>query len=278
MIIWIASYPKSGNTWVRSLLSSYYFSEDGSFDFKLLKNIKQFPSREFFSKRIESIEDAAEKWLIIQKNLKKLNKARFLKTHNVYGAFKGNHFTTPEVSLGAVIVVRDPRNVITSLMNHYSLDEENALEMIKSIYRNLKDKNETDNYASYSFISSWANNYNSWKNSNLKNKLIIKYEDLETNVEKTFEKIIRFTNKLMNNKKEIDKKKLNKSVRNTNFDILRKMEKNKGFDEAILSSDGKRKAFFNLGKENNYKKLLNLKTTQEIEKVFNKEMKDLGYL
>ena len=278
MIIWIASYPKSGNTWVRSLLSSYYFSEDGSFDFKLLKNIKQFPSREFFSKRIESIEDAAEKWLIIQKNLKKLNKARFLKTHNVYGAFKGNHFTTPEVSLGAVIVVRDPRNVITSLMNHYSLDEENALKMIKSIYRNLKDKNETDNYASYSFISSWANNYNSWKNSNLKNKLIIKYEDLETNVEKTFEKIIRFTNKLMNNKKEIDKKKLNKSVRNTNFDILRKMEKNKGFDEAILSSDGKRKAFFNLGKENNYKKLLNLKTTQEIEKVFNKEMKDLGYL
>ena len=278
MIIWIASYPKSGNTWVRSLLSSYYFSEDGSFDFKLLKNIKQFPSREFFSKRIESIEDAAEKWLIIQKNLKKLNKARFLKTHNVYGAFKGNHFTTPEVSLGAVIVVRDPRNVITSLMNHYSLDEENALKMIKSIYRNLKDKNETDNYASYSFISSWANNYNSWKNSNLKNKLIVKYEDLETNVEKTFEKIIRFTNKLMNNKKEIDKKKLNKSVRNTNFDILRKMEKNKGFDEAILSSDGKRKAFFNLGKENNYKKLLNLKTTQEIEKVFNKEMKDLGYL
>ena len=278
MIIWIASYPKSGNTWVRSLLSSYYFSEDGSFDFKLLKNIKQFPSREFFNKRMDSIEEAAKNWLIIQKNLKKFNRARFLKTHNVYGAFKGNHFTTPEVTLGAVIVVRDPRNVITSLMNHYSLDEETALEMIKSIYRNLKDKNEIDNYASYSFISSWANNYNSWKNANLKNKLIIKYEDLEINVKKTFEKIVTFSNKLMNNKKEIDKEKLNKSARNTNFDILRKMEKKKGFDEAILSLDGTKKAFFNLGKQNNYKKLLSLKTTQDIEKVFNKEMKELGYL
>ena len=43
MIIWIASYPKSGNTWVRSLISSYYYSEDGSFDFKLLENISQYP-------------------------------------------------------------------------------------------------------------------------------------------------------------------------------------------------------------------------------------------
>ena len=45
MIIWIASYPKSGNTWIRSLLSSYLFSDDGKFSFKLLKNIEQFSSK-----------------------------------------------------------------------------------------------------------------------------------------------------------------------------------------------------------------------------------------
>ena len=278
MIIWIASYPKSGNTWIRSLLSSYYFSKDGNFEFKLLKNIKQFPSREFFSKKIYSVEEASENWLIIQKNLKKLNKARFLKTHNVYGTYKGNHFTTPEVSLGAVVVVRDPRNVITSLMNHYSSSEKEALEMIKSTYRNLKDKNDSDNYASYSFISSWSNNYNSWKNSNIKNKLFIKYEDLEIDTENTFKKIIQFTNRLLNNKKEVDKKKLNKSVISTNFDILKKMEKNLGFDEASLSSDGTKKTFFNLGKQNDYKKLLSSETSLEIEKVFNKEMRELEYL
>ena len=47
MIIWIASYPKSGNTWIRSLLTSYLFSEDGKFDLKLLDNIKQFSSMNF---------------------------------------------------------------------------------------------------------------------------------------------------------------------------------------------------------------------------------------
>ena len=48
MIVWLASYPKSGNTFVRSLLSSYIFSKDGNFNFDLLKNIKQFPDNLLF--------------------------------------------------------------------------------------------------------------------------------------------------------------------------------------------------------------------------------------
>ena len=48
MFIWLASYPKSGNTLVRSLLSSYFFSKDGIFNFELIKNIKQFPIKELF--------------------------------------------------------------------------------------------------------------------------------------------------------------------------------------------------------------------------------------
>ena len=50
MIIWLASYPKSGNTLVRSLLTSYFFSKDGNFNFALLKNIKQFPDNSLFKR------------------------------------------------------------------------------------------------------------------------------------------------------------------------------------------------------------------------------------
>ena len=39
MIIWLASYPKSGNTWIRCLLSSYYYTKNGNFEFNLLNNI-----------------------------------------------------------------------------------------------------------------------------------------------------------------------------------------------------------------------------------------------
>ena len=48
MIIWLASYPKSGNTMLRTMLSSYLFSEDGAFNFELMKNIKQFPNSGIF--------------------------------------------------------------------------------------------------------------------------------------------------------------------------------------------------------------------------------------
>ena len=279
MIIWIASYPKSGNTWVRSFLSAYYFSYDGNFKFDLLKNIKQFPSKEFFNDKILSVEDAAEKWLVPQREIKKKQKACFLKTHNVYGAYKGKHFTTNEFTLGSIYIVRDPRNIISSLMNHYSIEEDEALKMIKSIFRNLKDSKDENDYSNYTFISSWSNNYNSWKSASKIKKLFIKYEDLELNRDETFLKILNFVNELLNKKDEIDEKKLRNSIKSTNFDVLKKEEEKHGFSESVYSlKDNKKRIFFNLGNKNNYKNLLKQKTIKEIEKEFNKEMNEIGYL
>ena len=279
MIIWIASYPKCGNTWVRSLLSAYYYSKEGEFNFNLLKNIKQFPSKDFFEKKVRSVEEASKEWLPIQKKIKKTRKLYFLKTHNVYGAYKGNSFTTPEFTLGAINIVRDPRNVISSLMNHYSINEEEALNMLSSVHRNLRDGNDKNDYSTYSFISSWSNNYNSWKISKNIKKILIKYEDLEKNRKETFSKILKFTNELMNKSEELDNNKLEKSIATTDFEVLKKKEKEEGFDEAIYSSElGEKKPFFNLGSKNDYKKLLKPKTIKAIEINFGNEMKELGYL
>ena len=74
MIFWIASYPKSGNTYIRSFLSAYYFSDSGQFDFDLLKNIKQFPNPEFFDGPIKTIEDAANNWIFSQRKIKEKKK------------------------------------------------------------------------------------------------------------------------------------------------------------------------------------------------------------
>ena len=51
MIIWVSSYPKSGNTWVRTFISTYYLSENEKFNFSMLKNIRQFPHEKFFEKK-----------------------------------------------------------------------------------------------------------------------------------------------------------------------------------------------------------------------------------
>ena len=73
MIIWLASYPKSGNTWLRALICSYYFSKDGIFNFDLLKQIDSFPSARFFRKypdKFERPEDTSKYWIKEQEQIR----------------------------------------------------------------------------------------------------------------------------------------------------------------------------------------------------------------
>ena len=283
MIIWLASYPKSGNTYVRAFLSAYYFSENGEFDFSQISSIDQFPHEKFFKQHVNGINEASKQWIPIQKEINKDKKIRFFKTHSFLGNYKGNQFTSSETTLGAIYVVRDPRNVLSSLKNHYSFDDNEALKMITDKTRSLMSNNGS--HASLTYISSWAENYLSWfKNSQFR-RLFVKYEDLITNKYETFRDIIVFTNTLMNNVKGINKSKLQKAIETTNFDVLKKKEISETFDGSESSFKNWRKfhsenknLFFNLGPENNWKKILENKISKEIETSFEKEMKKLGYL
>ena len=283
MIIWLASYPKSGNTYVRAFLSAYYFSENGQFDFSQISNIDQFPHEKFFKQKVNSISEASKQWLPIQKEINKDKKIRFFKTHSFLGNYQNNEFTSPETTLGAVYIVRDPRNVLTSLKNHYSFDDDKALEMITDKSRSLMSNNGS--HASLNFISSWAENYLSWLKDNRFRRLFIKYEDLITNKYETFRDIIVFTNTLMNKVEGVNKSKLQKAIETTNFNVLKKKEISETFDGSESSFKNWRKfhsenknLFFNLGPENDWKRILNTKISNKIEIGFEKEMKKLGYL
>ena len=94
MIFWIASYPKNGNTWLRSLLSAYYFTKDGNFtNDKILKNIPQFPEKKYFvnfnyDKSIPI--STTQFWIKAQELINKEKKIKFFKTHNIYGSININ--------------------------------------------------------------------------------------------------------------------------------------------------------------------------------------------
>ena len=113
MIIWISSYPKSGNTYLRSFLSSYYFSKDGEFDFNLLLNINQFPALRYSDVKSYTYVEAAKNWSINQKKFFTKEKLFFLKTHNSLEEYFGYRFTKSSETLGAIYIVRDPRNNIS---------------------------------------------------------------------------------------------------------------------------------------------------------------------
>ena len=283
MIIWLASYPKSGNTYVRAFLSAYYFSENGEFDFSQISRIDQFPHEKFFKEKVSNISEASKQWVPVQREINKDKKIRFFKTHSFLGNYQGNQFTSPETTLGAIYIVRDPRNVLSSLKNHYSFDDDKALKMIKDKTRSLMSNNGS--HASLTYISSWSENYLSWLRNNQFRRLFIKYEDLITNKYETFRDIIVFTNTLMNKVEGVNKSKLQKAIETTNFDVLKKKEVSGTFDGTESSFKNWRKfhsenknLFFNLGPDNNWKKILKTNVSKEIEISFEKEMIELKYL
>ena len=281
MIIWIASYPKSGNTWLRSLISSYFFTDDGFFDFKLLKNIPSYPSPPFFEKypdKFDKPEATAKYWINEQERINKNNnKLIFLKTHNALCKINGCSFTDTKNSLGAVHIIRDPRNVISSISNHYQIDLDEALKFMKTPNNAIFVKKD-QRYLGFNALFSWSLNNKSWSECQKFPILTIKYEDLEKETFETFKKVIEFIKKVSKLKEDFNQKKAEMAIENCNFEKLQKLEKEKGFYEAISKKNSSEKIkFFNLGNKNNYKDLLNKNLIDEMNLFYKDELKKYDY-
>ncbi len=277
MIIWIASYPKSGNTYVRSFLSAYYYSKKGKFDFELLLNIKQFPAIRYSSKKAYTFLDAASSWIPNQKNFFKKDEFYFLKTHNSLEEYFGNKFTTSSETAGAIYIVRDPRNVISSMCNHYSLNLDEAYAKMIDNNSSLSFKTADGDFSNFTFLGSWSNHYRSWKNDLNFKTLIIKYEDLRDNTYEEFNKILNFIENLKGTNNEINEEKMINSINSTSFSNLKNKEKLYGFGESTVSKDGKSINFFNLGFNNKWEKFLSKEISDKIKDQFLNELKELNY-
>ena len=281
MIIWLASYPKSGNTLVRSMLSSYFFSKDGIFNFDLLNNIKKFPDFGVFKTLgidITNENEVVKNYINVQKEINKRdgNSIRFLKTHAALNDINGYRFTDLKNTLGAIYIVRDPRKIILSYANHSQITLSESLKRLIEL-RTIGGLNDNQNQ-SVTHVGSWSTNYHSWKEFNKVGKyLLIKYEDLISKPEDNLKLILKFISKITNTKLEVDKKKLKNVLSTTSFEYLQKLEKENNFPEAIKTKDGKYATFFKYGKKNTGKNLPE-EITKALEDTLSSEMKELGYL
>ena len=197
----------------------------------------------------------------------------FFKTHSAFAKINNNDFTDLKNTLGAIYIVRDPRNVVTSFAHHYQVDIDEATKCLM----NEKFWNYKNEKVPKTFLSSWSQNYNSWKNLNEK-ALFVKYEDLIKNKKTVLIKVFNFF-KSLGVKIELDMIKLNKIIKSTEFEKMKDMESKESFRESIIDKEtGKKRPFFNLGPQNDWKKILGKYNKEKIEKAFEKEMLELGYL
>ena len=279
MIVWLASYPKSGNTFVRSLLSSYIFSKDGRFNFDLLKNIKQFPDNSLFEQLGVNTDNETEmykNYINSQKIFNNKDSIRFLKTHSCFVNTDKFRFTDRHNTLGVIYIVRDPRNIVTSHAHHFQTTPEQAHESLLS-HRYL---GKTSEKHCLTYLGSWKYHYNSWKIFRKFNKyLLVKYEDLINDTEKTFLNILKFIAHLGRVRFSYDTEKFQNTLKTTGFETMQKLEAKESFVEAKENMQtGEKIKFFNLGIKNDWKKLLDEKIKENLEKELEEEMKELKYL
>ena len=272
MIIWLASYPKSGNTLLRTMLSAYLFSRDGMFNFELLRNIKQYPNENVLDRMGIKLEDFDE---IIKNSVKgqelyiNRNSVGFCKTHNMlYNYEKKYPFTNLDNTLGVIYIVRDPRNVVLSYARHVGKPIEETVKFVTLGKCFMHD-----------IMGNWSENYQSWKALKTNNKyLLIKYEDLVSKREETFLKILTFIFKLRKINFALDNKKFENTIKTTTFDNLKKLESKSTFLESAKNDKGERINFFDKGQKRNWSTTLDRNLSDQIEYAFKKDMVELGYL
>tara|TARA_A100001015_G_scaffold314944_1_gene425604 strand:- start:4320 stop:5168 length:849 start_codon:yes stop_codon:yes gene_type:complete len=282
MIIWLASYPKNGNTWLRSLISAYYYTNDGFFlGDQNLQNIQQFPVKknlEEFNYNPRKPGDTIKFWVAAQEKINADKKIRFFKTHNALMKFGQHSFTNTKNSLGAIYIVRDPRNVLDSMSRHFQINHDDALIAMQDEKNFTYDFKKKGDYSDYQFISSWEQNYLSWKNNKLIPIKFVRYEDLLKETFLVFKEIIEFIDKLINNKKGFNREKAKNSVKSTSFENLKKIEEKIGFGESIIARNNKKRIpFFHLGPKNNWQKNFDSKFIEKLNYIFEKNLIELNY-
>ena len=276
-IIWISSYPKSGNTWVRYLIANYFFNSERKFDQKIIRFVKKFPIDDLIKKistKKELIENPynISKYWIKSQELMKVIKGNFvfLKNHNALVSINKKDFTNENHSLASIYIVRDPRDVVISYAKYRNLSYDRSIEQLcsKKLFYLLDIK---EDFPRIEILASWKFHYNSWRDGvpNMP-KVIVKYEDLLDNCYNNFYKIMDFLSKILGF--EINTEQLKFSIEFSNFEKLQKNEKKLGFFENSGNTN-----FFRSGNKEYWKNELSISQIKKIEKEFDEEMKFLGY-
>ena len=286
-IFWIASYPKSGNTLIRAILASLFFTKDGIFSFEILKKIllfENFQNLNFIKKeniqdykKLSDLKILSKYWLKMQskENLGlRDGEFCFLKTHSAQLTYFDNYFTDIKHTLGFIYIIRDPRDVSISYTHHSinSLDE-TILHMTNKTAAIDYEQNTIENKIKpIVFVSRWDVHAKSWGLFQVPN-LVLRYEDLVEKKKEIIYRIINFFEKNYNFKFHNIHHKIENIIASTDFETLKKNEEKYGFDEAI-----KDQPFFNVGKSQQWKTQLNSTQKNLIENEFRDEMVKFKYL
>ena len=272
-IVWLASYPKSGNTWARIFLHNLFLNGDEPADLNALTKFTLGDGKKKWVERAagRSIDNFSDQEItaLTPKVHKLYTQTRFdtvfVKTHNALRLLDGVPLITPQYTAGAIYFIRNPLDVVISLGNHFGLSLDESIEMLN----NHNASTEGTDKKVPEFLCSWSDHVSSWRQKGNKSRVhVMRYEDMLYKPEKTFGGMAKFL------KLKPSKDQLRKAIKFSSFETSRKLEAQKGFNER---SD-KAEKFFRVGKAGQWKTVLTPEQVEQIVAAHRDVMQEFKYL
>jgi hypothetical protein len=271
-IVWLASYPKSGNTWVRAFLQNYLDAADRPSDINALDSYFADESKpNWYAPYVQGALtdlDLAQICALrprVQQDIAASRAGSILvKTHNMLGAYDGIPLHEMSVTAGAVYIVRNPLDVVLSLADHFGLSIEEAILFMN----NEATGSPTDEANVASVLSSWSAHVRSWTAGGETAACVLRYEDLLVKPAKAFRSLVSFLGL------SPDPALLKRAIRYSSFPELRKQERQRGFIERSPNS----RRFFRAGRKDQWRTGLSRAQIGRIVDAHRAEMRQYKYL
>jgi hypothetical protein len=274
-IIWLASYPKSGNTWMRIFLTNYLRNGAAPADINHLDGGPIASAREIFDELVgveasDLTQDELESLRpqVYEQFTQDLKQDEFLKVHDAYTFNSaGLPLFPPAASRAVINIIRNPLAIAPSLANHINDSVERAIETLN----NQKKAGEKRLIGLSGQLPqrwlNWSEHVNSWAQAPGQRVLTIRYEDLKRNTFPAFRAVVRFVGL------DDDEERIHKAIEFSAFDQVKKQEQERGFRERIRPT-----SFFRKGESAAWKSELTLVQIEQILKIHAETMRHYGYL
>ncbi len=270
-LFWIASYPKSGNTWLRIFLANYLLGGKDPLPINKVGvlGLADGDARHYARAKGSDydLSDPIETVALRSRFLRQANhtgpKVALVKTHCFNSTINNVTLIPPQLTRGAIYVIRHPGDVAVSFASHYgcSIDEAiNRLAQQRAVVGG-------DDGTALQFTSDWSSHVHSWAGA-MKHKVrTIRYEDMHSAPQVTFASILQHL------QVPVDEAKLDRAIQNSSFAELKRQEKADGF----IENTPHQPLFFRKGKVGGWRKILTKSQAKKLAQDHRDALKRFNY-
>jgi len=276
-IIWLASYPKSGNTWFRIFLSNLLDEKEEPSDINKITSTHGIASARHIFDEITGIEASDlshDEVDYLRPGLYNIlsNEAKrtlFIKAHDAYTFLPDQHpMFPPSATKGVIYIIRNPLDVAVSYANHNGCMMQESIDMMGNETHGLCTKNRRLVNQLRQKMGTWSQHVISWTNAQEPDVHVVRYEDMQELPLNTFTSAVEFAGL------DFDRRAIEEAIRNSCFEVLKQQEQEKGFKEKSAKSP----SFFRQGKIGSWREDLTPEQVKQVVRDQKEVMKKYGYL